>query len=161
MGNAIGNIRWASLGLGFVESLSESHDLVRAWRYGEIELKNGALHRIYPRWWPRIGSEWESMLDSYMRRLPDDVCRVFYAFPRSSPGFMSVLYAYSGRNTQAKTLLLGVSTVDEIAEIHQAKAIVCQATNARLTERLMRRLGYVRHAHSLGPNHYIKRRTQP
>lgn len=70
---------------------------------------------------------------------------------------MSVLYAHSGPNTSYRTVYKGVTVVDEIAGIRNARAIVCQATNTRLTERLMRRLGYVRHAPLLGNNNYIKR----
>jgi hypothetical protein len=154
-------MRWASLGLGFVTDVSESAYQIKSWHYGEIELREGKLHRIYPRWWPRIGSAWESMVDSYIRRLPEDHCRVYYAFPLRSPGFMSVLYAYSGPRTSYKTLLRGVTAVEEIARLRNVQAIVCQATNPRLNERLMSRLGYVRHAHSLGSNHYIKRLASP
>ena len=150
-------IRWASWGLGFVTDIDQSQHRIQGCRYGEIELKNGALHRVYPRWWPRMGSQWESVMDSYIRQLPEDYCRVYYAFPMRSPGFMSVLYAHSGPNTSYRTVYKGVTVVDEIAGIRNARAIVCQATNTRLTERLMRRLGYVRHASSLGSNHYIKR----
>jgi hypothetical protein len=153
----LGSVRWANCGLGSIIDLAHSHARIRNCRYGEIELIDGAVHRIYPRWWPRVGSEWESMMDSYLPRLPADHCRVYYAFPMRSPGFMSVLYAHSGPNTCYRTLYRGVTAVDEIAKIRNAEAIVCQVTNTRLTERLMRRLGYVRHAFSLGDNHYIKR----
>jgi hypothetical protein len=70
---------------------------------------------------------------------------------------MTVSYAHSGPRTQYKTLFRGVQAVDEIAAIWNAQAIVCQATNERLNERLLNRLGYVRHALSLGNNHFIKR----
>jgi hypothetical protein len=72
---------------------------------------------------------------------------------------MSVLYAKSGPNTRYRTLYRGTQLVEEIAVLRKAQAIVCQASNTRLNERLMNRLGYVRHAHSLGDNHYIKRLT--
>ena len=71
---------------------------------------------------------------------------------------MSVLYARSGPDTQYKTLLRAVSIMDEIATLSNSNAIVCQMISERGTERLMQRWGYVRHATSLGDNHYIKRR---
>jgi len=155
--DAARSIRWACLGLGHVHSLADSDILLRSWRYAEIEVCDGELLSIHARWWPRVASQWDAWRDSYMRTLPADVCRVYYAFPIRAPGFMTVSYAHSGPRTQYKTLFRGVQAVDEIAAIWNAQAIVCQATNERLNERLLNRLGYVRHALSLGNNHFIKR----
>ena len=149
--------RIANLGLGKATSLAYSVARIRSWRYGEIEVVSGKLNAIYPRWWPKMASEWEAIRDLVLRPLPTDVCRVYYSFPLRSPGFMAVLYAHSGPNTRFNTLRRGVSSVDEIAAIWDVQAIVCEATNKRLTERLLNRLGYVRHATSLGKNNYIKR----
>lgn len=153
------NTRWANLGLGQATSVNGFADRIQTWHYGEIEVCRGELLAIYPRWWPKFASQWEAWRDSYLRRPPVDVCRIYYAFPRRTPDYLTVIYAHAGPKTQLKTLFRGVRLVDEIAAIWKVKAIVCQATNARLNERLMRRLGYVRHAFSLGENHYIKRMT--
>ena len=151
------NIRWANLGLGHTTDATACAARIRSWHYGEIEVSKGELLAVYPRWWPKIASQWEAWQDSYLRRLPIDVCRIYYSFPMRTPGFMTVIYAHSGPKTQFKTLYRGVTVVDEIAAIWNAEAIVCQATNERLNERLLTRLGYVRHAFSLGNNHFIKR----
>lgn len=149
--------RWANLGLGAITDVAQSRHRILACKYGEIELSGGAVVCIYPRWWPRIGSKWESAVESYLKVLPEDSCRVYYAFPMRAPNYMSVLYAHSGPNTSYKTLYRGVTAVEEIARIREAHAIVCQVSNSRLSERLMKRLGYVRHALNLGDHHYIKR----
>jgi len=151
------NVRFASLALPSVDSIHEHRDQIRAWRYGEVEVSMGEVVSIYARWWPRFGSHWESWQDAYIRTLPMDSCRAYYAFPRKAPGFMSVLYAHSGRRTQYKTINRAVSAMDEIAKVHDAEAIVCQIVTERGSERLMNRWGYVRHALSQGDNHYIKR----
>ncbi|MCY2986239.1 MAG: hypothetical protein NTY15_21640 [Planctomycetota bacterium] len=153
----LSNFRLASFGLPSVDSIDGHRDRIQSWRYGEVELSNGELVALYPRWWPRVGSQWESWQDSYHRTLPTDWCRAYYAFPRRAPGFMSVLYARSGPGTQYKTISRAVSAMDEIARIRDSQAIVCQMVSERGTERLMKRWGYVRHAFSLGDNHYIKR----
>jgi len=70
---------------------------------------------------------------------------------------MSVLYAQSGPNTQYKTLYCAVTVMDEIARLRDAQAIVCQTISPRASERLMNRWGYIRHAQTLGDNHFIKR----
>ena len=150
-------IRFASLGLGSVQSLQGNELRVRTWSFGEIELSHGQLVRIRPRWWPRFGSQWESFQDSYVRTLPEDFLRAYYAFPWRAPGYMTVLYAQSGPRTQYKTLHRAVEAMNEIASLRDTQAIVCQLVNQRGTERLMNRWGYVRHAASLGDNHFIKR----
>ena len=153
----LAGIRVANLALGNVTSVDGNADRIRSWNYGELELFDGKLLGIYPRWWPRIASEWESFRDSAIRSLPTDFCRVYYAFPRRVPGFMSVLYARSGPNTKYKTLYRAVVVMEEIARLRDSHAIVCQMINLRASERLMNRWGYVRHALALGNNHYIKR----
>ena len=153
----LSNVRTASFGLPKVDSIHGNQDLIRTWRYGEVELFNGEIVAIYPRWWPRFGSQWESWQDSFHCTLAADSCRAYYAFPQRAPGFMSVLYARSGPGTQYKTIARAARAMDEIARIRDAQAIVCQMVSERGTERLMKRWGYVRHAFSLGDNHYIKR----
>ena len=153
----LSTIRIANLALGSVPSLEGNSDKIRSWNYGELELSDGNLIGIYPRWWPRIASQWEAFQDSYIRTLRADFCRAYYAFPRRAPGFMSVLYAKSGPNTQYKTLYRAVLVIDEIARLKDADAIVCQTISSRASERLMNRCGYVRPAQSVGENHSIKR----
>lgn len=148
-------IRWASIGCGSVDSIQEYES--KKWRYAQIELCDGQLIAIVGRWWPWIGSQWNVWHDAYFRPLRPDFCRFFYAFPIRAPGFMSVLYCQSGPRTQYKTFHQGVILLDQIARIHRAQAIVCQAASHRFNERVMRRLGYERHALHLGDNHYIRR----
>jgi hypothetical protein len=153
----LSQVRLASLGLEKVASIEGNEIAINSWRYGELELSDGKLVCIRPRWWPRLGSRWESMQDSYIRRLPTDQLLAYYAFPRRAPGFMSVLYAFSGPNTQYRTIYRAVVTMDAIAKLRGSQAIVCQTITDRASERLMKRWGYVRHAASLGHNHFIKR----
>ena len=153
----LSRIRIANLALGSVSSVDGNSEKIRSWNYGELELSDGRLIRIVPRWWPRLGSQWEAFQDNYIRTLPVDFCRAYYAFPRRAPGFMSVLYAQSGPKTQYKTLYRAVVVMDEIAKLRDAQAIVCQTISPRASERLMNRWGYIRHAQSLGENHFIKR----
>jgi len=147
----------ARLGLPSVSSIAGNENSINSWSFGELELSDGKLLSIRPRWWPRIGSQWESFRDSYVRAMPNDVLLAYYAFPRRSPGFMSVLYAHSGPKTQYKTLYRAVLSMDEIARLRKTQAIVCQTVSNLANERLMNRWGYVRHAFSLGDNHFIKR----
>ena len=150
-------MRVANLGLGCIVSLQNEQERIRTCRYGEVVLRGAHLEAIYPRWWPRIASQWDVVRDDYVRTLAPDECRFFYSFPRSSPGFMTLNYALTGPSTRYQTIRRAVGIADDIAAIKKANAIVCQAFNKRVTESIMNRWGYVRHAAGLGDNHYIKR----
>jgi hypothetical protein len=152
--------RWriASFRLGSLDRIApETADVLRRTRYGELSVRGTADLRLFPRWWPRIATHWDVLKDSYIKRLDEDECSFYYSFPRSSPGFMTVNYIVSGPKTHYPTLKYGIGLIDQIASLCAAKAIVCQTCNARLSETVMNRWGYVQHAQSLGNNHYIKR----
>jgi hypothetical protein len=122
-----------------------------------IILRHGQLVVVQARWWPRWGTVFGAMMDRVARNLPDDECRFYYAFPRTSPGFMSLLYVHAGEKTTYKTFHQGIAAIESLAKLNRSQAIVCQVTNDRLTERMMRRWGYVKHAEHLGRDHYIRR----
>jgi hypothetical protein len=156
----IGLDRWriASFQLGCIEQISpETAEAIRRTRYGELSVYGTTKLGIYPRWWPRVATHWDVLKDSYIKRLAEDECRLYYSFPRSSPGFMAVNYIVSGPKTQYRTLKYGIGLIDQIANLCGANAIVCHTCNARLKETVMKRWGYVKHAQSLGNNHFIKR----
>lgn len=109
------------------------------------------------RWFPRWASQWDVAKDETRRSASNGECRFFYSFPWRTPGFMAVNYMTSGEQTNYRTMLLGVQILEQIARHKKSNAIVCQAYSDRLSERLMHRWGYVRHALSIGDNHYIRR----
>ncbi len=147
----------ATWGLPAVTTLAGNEKRVSKWRYGEVVLRNGRVVSIQARWWPRWGTVWGAMVDRVVRSLPEDECRFYYSFPRSAPGYMSLLYVHAGEKTYYQTFHQGIEAMDAIAGLRKARAIVCQVTNDRLNDRMMTRWGYVKHAENLGDNHYIRR----
>lgn len=147
----------ATWGLPSVPKILENENYVTRWRYGTVALRHGEVVTIQARWWPRWGTLWGAMSDRVIRTLPEDECRFYYSFPRSAPGYMSLLYVHAGEKTSYKTFHQGILAIDTIAQLKHARAIVCQVTNDRLTTRMMTRWGYCQHAENLGPNHYIRR----
>jgi len=147
----------ATWGMPAVTTLAGNEERVSKWRYGEVVLRNGRAVSIQARWWPRWGTVWGAMVDRVVRSLPEDECRFYYSFPRSAPGYMSLLYVHAGEKTYYRTFHQGIVAIDAIAGLHKARAIVCQVTNDRLNDRMMTRWGYVKHAENLGDNHYIRR----
>ena len=146
-----------TLFLPSVPSVDGHETIVASWRYGEVTIVGSHVRSIQARWWPRWGTVFGMWTDRISRSLPVDECRFYYAFPKSSPGFMSLLYTHAGPRTSYATFYRGIETLDRIATLNKAHAIVCQTTNDRLTERMMNRWGYHRHAENLGDGHYIRR----
>lgn len=129
----------------------------KAARYGVICVSRGEVSQIKSRWLPTMPSLWDVWLDSYWRRLPNDCFQVYYNEPRSNPGFIILSYAVAGRRTSLSTIHAGMLTLEEIGRYRNARAIVCHASNRRLSERVLQRFGYMRHAIRLKGDNYIKR----
>ncbi|MFN9419593.1 MAG: hypothetical protein ACK56W_00205 [Pirellula sp.] len=126
-------------------------------RFAQLSIFSDRSISHQSRWFPRWASQWDIANDETKPSASNGECRFFYSFPWRTPGFMAVHYMTSGDQTSYRTLLLGVQVLEEIARSRKSIAIVCQAYSDRLSERLMHRWGYVRHALSLGDNHYIRR----
>lgn len=130
---------------------------VVGWRYGVIEVRDGREYNIRRRWIPKIPNLCQAWIDRKWRRLPNTDLRIYYNLPLSSPGFLVLAYALSGRNGTLATLRMGLRVLDEVGKLHRVQAIVCHATEPKLTEKVMEYFGYVRHAPQLKGHHYIKR----
>jgi hypothetical protein len=70
---------------------------------------------------------------------------------------MTVNYLRSGPGTEYLTIRSSVDFLEVIARSRGCRAIVCEDVSSRISDRLMKRWGYVAHAAGLGPGHYIRR----
>jgi hypothetical protein len=135
---------------------------VRARRYGVIEARCGAMRAVHLRPFPKFASHAEAWTDRVTRnwRRAEDVCWLFYNEPRSCPGFLTLAYLVSSNKTSLASVQAALAALDEIARVKRSDAIVCDASNLRLSDRIMRRYGFVRHAETLGGRNFIKRFEQ-
>lgn len=140
-----------------ITDFDRQHAELVAGRYGVIEVVNGKLQQITLRPWPKIVSLWESLgWGEYLHRhRPGDRCRLFYNQPRGSERFLAFKYFLTTRGTSLRSFHAALDTLDEIARIKRSDAIVCEAANLRLNERIMRRYGWEQHTSK--PRNYIKR----
>ena len=140
-----------------IADLDRQHAELVAGRYGVIEIEDGRLQHITLRPWPKIVSLWESLgWGEYLHRhRPGDRCRLFYNQPRGSDRFLAFKYFLATRGTSLRSFHTALDTLDEIARIKRSDAIVCEAANLRLNERIMRRYGWEQHTSK--PRNYIKR----
>ena len=132
--------------------LEADAELLRRRRYGVIEIVVGRLERIVLRPWPKL-----LVLPEAWRGSDCDRCRLYYNQPRRMPNFLTLKYLVSSPAASYASVRQAVVLLDEIARIKHSDAIVCEARNLRLSERLLARFGWERHFLQSPRRHYIKR----
>lgn len=146
-----------------ITDVISAKDVVRRRRFGVIESRSGVLAAIHFRPFPTLASLPEAGFDRLARnwRRKEDRCWVYFNEPRSCPGYLTLAYFLSSTGTSLATVQAALKALDEIAKIKRSDAIVCDASNLRLTDRMLARFGYENHAPKLTGRHFIKRFTHP
>ena len=135
-------------------------DLVKSRRFGVIDVQDDQFQAIHFRPWPKsisvaeiwLGRRWTRRSHQRANR-----CLLYYNQPWGSPTFLTLKYVVSTAGTSFKTARIAAIVLDEIAQIKQSDAIVCEVSNARISNRLLERWGWERHVLSSQRRHYIKR----
>src|SRR5688572_21491914 len=116
-------------------------------RYGVIETAAGRFVAIHLRPWPKLLS-WPEIWPAgpmYHARGGADRCLLYYNQPRHFSNFLALKYVVSTLGTSYATLCAASIALDRIAELKRTDAILCDAANARLSDRLLRRFGWEPH----------------
>jgi hypothetical protein len=71
-----------------------------------------------------------------------NACRLYYNEPRSAPGFLALSYLISSRTASVATVLRALGVLDEIARLKRSDAVVCDVSNLRISDRLLKRWGW-------------------
>jgi hypothetical protein len=134
-------------------------DRIRARRYGIIETAGGKLHAIHLRPWPKLVSlpELWPLGPRYHAKGDADRCLLFYNQPWRMPNFLALKYIVSTAGTSYATFRAALTTLDAIAELKRIDAIVCDAGNIRISDRLMARFGWEPHKPQRWHRNYIRR----
>lgn len=132
---------------------------IRARRYGVIETVAGRLSTVRLRPWPKLLALPEMVpLDPRYHAAGDaDRCLLYYNQPWRMPNFLALKYIVSTSGTSYATFRAALKVVDAVAELKQIDAIVCDAANLRLSDRIMRRLGWEPHKPQRWHRNYIRR----
>ena len=140
-----------------IESLDA--DLIRSRRYGVIEIVEGHFTTLQFRPWPKIVSLVDILWfgKRYHAQTPGDQCWLYYNQPRRCPNFLALTYVLSTRNCTLATVRRGLEVLDNIARIKQTDAILCDAWNSRISDRLLARWGWEPHTNQRWHRNYIKR----
>lgn len=142
-----------------ITDLDAAREQLRAHRWGIIETLAGRLHRIHLRRWPKLVSlpELYPVGARYHARGRADRCLLYYNQPSRMPNFLALKYIVSTAGTSYRTFRASLVLLDTIAEIKRTDAIVCDAANFRLSDRLMARLGWEPHKPQRWHRNFIRR----
>lgn len=143
-----------------VTDLNSGCETLMRRNYGVIEVEASSLKAIHLRPYPKLISQIEIWSLGWLkhRLTKGDRCRLYYNQPLSCPGFLSLQYVESACGSTLATFRTALRIFDEIAAVKRVGAVLCEASNVRISERLLERWGWERHCRNSPYRHYIKRR---
>jgi hypothetical protein len=133
-------------------------ELVRR-RYGVIETAHGQLVAVHLRPWPKLLS-WPEVWPAgpaYHARGGADRCLLYYNQPRRFANFLALKYIVSTAGTSYATARAAMETLDAIAQLKRSDALLCDAANTRISDRLLARFGWQAHKPQRWRRNFIKR----
>lgn len=142
-----------------VASIDAGEARIRARRYGVIEMARGRLVAVHLRPFPKlvaIRDVWP-VGDRYHPRGPADRCLLYYNQPWRYPQFLALKYVASTAGTRLATFRGALTVLDAIARIKATDAILCDAANSRISDRLLARWGWEPHKPQRFHRNFIKR----
>ena len=134
-------------------------EVIRRRRYGVIETSAGRLQAIHFRPWPKLLA-WPEVLPvepSYHARGKADRCLLYFNQPLRCSNFLALKYVVSTHGTSYATFCAALTTLDQVAEWKRSDAILCDAFNGRLSDRLLKRHGWEPHKPQRWHRNFIKR----
>jgi hypothetical protein len=142
-----------------VADIFDRADLLRRGRYGVIEFADGRFRRIRLRWFPKLISVSEIWFlgATFHNRRAGDRLWLYYNQPRRHSNYLVLKYVVSTREGSLASLVRALDVLDEIARLKGSDALLCDAANGRISERLMERWGWTPHCPSRWHRHFIKR----
>lgn len=142
-----------------VTDLHAQADVVRRRRYGVIEASSGRFRRLWLRPFPKLSTPLDFLLrgDVCHRQRAGDCCRLYYNQPRNHGNFLALKFVFSAREATFTDFRAVLETLDEIARIKGTDALLCDAANARISDRLLARWGWSAHKPQRWHRNYIKR----
>ena len=142
-----------------VTDLAEGAETLLRRRFGVIEVADGDFQRVVLRPFPKIVSAPGIRLLGawHHRHRRGDCLRLYFNQPRRFSNFLVLKYIESAGDTSMATLTRSLAILDEIARQKRSDALLCDAANWRITERLLGRWGWEPHCPSRFHRHFIKR----
>jgi hypothetical protein len=143
-----------------ITDFDTGREAIRARRYGVIETAGGQFRAIHLRPWPKLfalSEFWTLLRARYHARGEADRCLLYYNQPWGMPQYLALKYVVSTEGTSYRTFRAALVVLDAIAELKRTDAILCDAANVRLSDRLMARLGWEPHKPQRWHRNFIRR----
>ena len=132
---------------------------ITRWRYGLIEVHDSELVSIRGRWLPKmislVGVWWGDHV--IHRHAAGDRVLLYYDQPLFHPRFLALKYVQATSQSTFASIMVGLRVLDRVAELKGIQAIVAEASNKRLTPRVMQRFGFEQHLQQKSDRHFIRR----
>jgi hypothetical protein len=128
-------------------------------RYGVIETADGRLVAVHLRPWPKLLS-WPEVWpvgDGYHVHGESDRCYLYFNQPRRYPNFLALKYVVSTHCASYASCRAALLALDRLAELKRIDALLCDAANTRISDRLLRRFGWSPHKPQRWRRNFIKR----
>jgi hypothetical protein len=128
-------------------------------RYGVIETAAGELVAVHLRPWPKLLS-WPEVWpvgDDYHARGDSDRCFLYFNQPRRFSNFIALKYIVSTHGASYASFRAALETLDRLAELKGIDALLCDAANTRISDRLLRRFGWAPHKPQRWRRNFVKR----
>lgn len=142
-----------------IQAIDENHEAIRSRAYGMIEVENEQLVAVHFRPWPKLISGIEAAWIGGWKHKRDrrNRCVLYYNRPIAHPNYLVLAYIQSTLGTSFATFRKSLLVLDHVAQIKGSDAVMCEVTNDRLPDRLLRRWGWERHLEHSPKRHWIKR----
>ena len=140
-----------------VSNPTDNASAIRRWRCGRIIMRSGKLVGVQRRLLTGSVSMAQVWWQARYGRPNDDLCWLDYHQPFGMPAFITLDYIRSGQRAGYKTFVGACKVLDEIARLRGAMAIVAHVSNGSISDRLLERLGWERHAKQWSGRHWIRR----
>ncbi len=142
-----------------ITDLQEGAEVLQRRRYGVIEMLDDQLVGVHLRPWPKLVSLPEVWFlgNRYHRLKRGNRCWLYYNQPLGHSAFLTITYGVSRRDTSLRAVRGALRVLDEIARIKDSNAILCEVSNARISDRLLARWGWQSHVEGSWRRHFIKR----
>jgi len=141
-----------------ITDLRDQASLVRRYRYGMIQVSQGELVAVRPRLFPKLASPetiWWGIWTH--RHRSGDSCWLYYNQPRGFGNFLALKFVFSTARCSFASFRRAIFLLDEIAAIKGSDALLCDASNLRISDRLLHRWGWQQHTSSRRRRNFIKR----
>jgi len=142
-----------------ITDLTAQAETIRQRRYGVIETANGQFERLVFRPWPKLATMPDVVSLPFLQRRPvaGNRCWLYFNQPLQHSNFLALKYVVSSQDCTLATFRKSLKVLDEIARIKKSDALLTDAANGRISDRLATRWGWEAHCPSRWHRHYIKR----